>query len=108
MSGLRVLETSLYVDDLDAAGRFYHEVLGLEVRGRHPGRHVFFRCGGGLLLVFAPEATTGTTTVVDGTPIPLHGADGSGHVAFAQHRTNASCVSSRASVGSRDIRRHSA
>ena len=83
MSGLRVLETSLYVDDLDAAELFYHEVLGLEVRGRQSGRHVFFRCGGGVLLVFAPEATAGATAVVDGTPIPLHGADGPGHVAFA-------------------------
>jgi catechol 2,3-dioxygenase-like lactoylglutathione lyase family enzyme len=83
VSGLRVLETSLYVDDLDAAERFYHGVLGLEVRGRHPGRHVFFRCGGGVLLVFAPEATAGAASMVDGTPIPPHGADGPGHVAFA-------------------------
>jgi len=83
MSGLRVLETSLYVDDLDAAERFYHGVLGLDVSGRHPGRHVFFRCGDGVLLVFIPEATSGATTMVDGTPIPLHGANGPGHVAFA-------------------------
>ncbi len=83
MGGLRVLETSLYVDDLDAAERFYHGVLELEVHGRHPGRHVFFRCGGGVLLVFAPAATAVATAVVDGTSIPPHGADGPGHVAFA-------------------------
>jgi catechol 2,3-dioxygenase-like lactoylglutathione lyase family enzyme len=83
MSGLRVLETSLYVDDLAAAERFYHGVLELDVTGRHPGRHVFFRCGDGVLLVFLPEATSGGATMVDGTPIPLHGAEGPGHVAFA-------------------------
>ena len=83
MSGLRVLETSLYVDDLDAAERFYHGVLGLDVCGRHPGRHVFFRCGGSVLLVFVPETTAGATTLVDGTPIPLHGAHGPGHAALA-------------------------
>ncbi len=83
MGGLRVLETSLYVYDLDAAERFYHGVLGLDVCGRHPGRHVFFQCGEGVLLVFVPEATAGATTSVDGTAIPLHGADGPGHVAFA-------------------------
>ena len=83
MSGLRVLETSLYVDDLDAAERFYHGVLGLEVHGRHPGRHVFFSCGGGVLLVFAPAATATASAVVEGTTIPPHGADGPGHVAFA-------------------------
>lgn len=83
MNGLRVLETSLYVDDLDAAERFYHEVLGLEVCGRHPGRHVFFRCGGGVLLVFAPDTTSAVTSLVDGTAIPLHGAHGAGHAALA-------------------------
>ncbi len=55
----------------------------MDVCGRHSGRHVFFRCGAGVLLVFVPETTAGATTLVDGTAIPLHGADGPGHVAFA-------------------------
>jgi len=70
-----VLETSIYVDDLAAAERFYTEVLGLPVIGREAGRHVFFRCGAGVFLVFNPSATTNW-------PAP-HGARGPGHVAFA-------------------------
>lgn len=73
---LGVLETGLYVDDLGAAEQFYHDVLGLEVLFRAEGRHVFFRCGTGVVLVFNPEATR------DGDVL-THGAEGPGHVAFA-------------------------
>ena len=38
-----IVETAIYVDDLDAAEAFYRDVLGLEVLGREAGRHVFFR-----------------------------------------------------------------
>lgn len=72
-----VLETVLYADDLAAAERFYHDVLGLDVLFREEGRHVFFRCGAGVVLVFNPEATRA------GGTLPPHGAEGPGHVAFA-------------------------
>ena len=39
----RVLETILYVDDLDAAERFYGEVPGLELDSRKDGPPA--RCG---------------------------------------------------------------
>ena len=43
MQAKRVLETCLYVQDLDAAERFYRDVLGLEFVARHVrNRHVFF------------------------------------------------------------------
>jgi catechol-2,3-dioxygenase len=42
-----VVETALYVNDLDQAKSFYHGVLGLPVIGKEPGRHVFFQVGGG-------------------------------------------------------------
>jgi catechol 2,3-dioxygenase-like lactoylglutathione lyase family enzyme len=71
-----VLETGLYARDLDAAERFYHGVLGLEVLLREEGRHVFFRCGTGTVLVFKPGATQMSDTVP-------HGSVGAGHVAFA-------------------------
>jgi catechol 2,3-dioxygenase-like lactoylglutathione lyase family enzyme len=77
-----ILETAIYVDDLDAAEAFYGGVLGLERIGRVPGRHVFFRCGAGVLLVFDPKATE----VVDPKsplPVPPHGARGPGHLCFA-------------------------
>ena len=79
----RVLETSLYAPDLEAAAHFYGTVLGLELIGRQPDRHLFFRCGEGMLLVFNPAVTSTHATVVGGAPVPLHGAAGAGHVAFA-------------------------
>jgi catechol 2,3-dioxygenase-like lactoylglutathione lyase family enzyme len=73
----RVLETILYVDDLDAAERFYGEVLGLELDSRQPGLFVFFRCGRAMLLLFEPEAAS------VGRKVPAHGARSPGHACFA-------------------------
>jgi catechol 2,3-dioxygenase-like lactoylglutathione lyase family enzyme len=73
-----VLETCLYVDDLDAAEAFYTAVLGLECVGREAGRHVFLRCGSSLVLLFNPDRTQQPDNEV-----PRHGARGAGHVAFA-------------------------
>jgi catechol 2,3-dioxygenase-like lactoylglutathione lyase family enzyme len=83
MQPLRVLESCLYATDLDAAERFYGEVIGLELHAREDGRHVFFRCGNGMLLVFNPEHTSAVTTTVNGARLPLHGTHGAGHIAFA-------------------------
>ena len=77
MQAREILEASLYADDLDAAERFYGEVMGLRCVTRVPGRHVFFRCGGRMLLVFRAEATR------EGGMVPAHGTLGAGHVAFA-------------------------
>ncbi len=74
-----VLETCLYVDDLQAAEDFYQRVLGLELLSRQEGRHSFFRCGAGMLLLFEPTASEQPGDV------PTHGARGPGHVAFAAH-----------------------
>ena len=79
----RVLEACLYATDLDASERFYHGVLGLERYSNVPGRHVFFRCGDGMFLIFSPERTLGEPSLVGGAPVPTHGATGPGHVAFA-------------------------
>lgn len=78
MAIVGVLETALYARDLDAAEDFYARVLGLEVESKVPGRHLFLRSGGSMVLVFDPEATARSTG-----PVPPHGATGPGHVAFA-------------------------
>lgn len=83
MSVQGVLETCLYAERLEEAERFYTRVLGLEVLSREEGRHVFFRCGGGVFLLFHPGHTGTRQTFVAGSPVPLHGARGAGHVAFA-------------------------
>jgi catechol 2,3-dioxygenase-like lactoylglutathione lyase family enzyme len=73
----RVLETILYVDDLNAAEQFYGDVLGLELDSKKDGLFVFFKCGDGMLLLFEPKAA-GT-----GRNVPAHGARGPGHACFA-------------------------
>jgi catechol 2,3-dioxygenase-like lactoylglutathione lyase family enzyme len=83
-----ILETSVYARDLDAAERFYTTVLGLEVITRRAGRHVFLRCGRGVFLVFNPEQTESESTLVGGIALPLHGAHGPGHMAFAVHEAD--------------------
>ena len=77
-----ILETAVYVSDLEAAERFYAGVLGLEVILREAGRHVFFRCGVGVFLVFHPEATLHPSPAPGRISIPPHGCHGYEHVAF--------------------------
>lgn len=79
----RVLETALYTDDLPAANRFYGVVLGLEPIAVVEGRHLFFRCGNGVLLIFDRRSTATVPTSVNGVPVPMHGATGAGHMALA-------------------------
>ena len=61
---------------------FYAGVLGLPVFARVAERHIFFRCGDAMLLVFDPERTASAPGEVDGVPVPAHGAHGAGHVCF--------------------------
>lgn len=68
-------EAALYVDDLKVAERFWRR-LGLQLIGREEGRHVFFRAGRDMLLLFDAKATA------DAAGVPSHGADGPGHVAL--------------------------
>jgi len=77
-----VLETCLYAPDLAAAERFYAGVLGIEVFSREQGRHVFFRCGPTMLLLFNPARTSSAPGEVGGVAVPAHGTSGAGHVAF--------------------------
>ncbi|MEM6481638.1 MAG: VOC family protein [Pseudomonadota bacterium] len=77
-----VLEAALYTDDLNAARVFYRDIMGLTELVAVPERHVFFRAGSTILLVFNPDATK----VLSGNPalpVPPHGAHGPGHLCFA-------------------------
>ena len=77
----QVLETALYADDLDAAEAFYGGVLGLEKITRAGNRHVFYRCGPGVLLIFNPDETE-VHYKIGQLPVPPHGARGPGHLCF--------------------------
>ncbi len=78
MTGIiAVVETGIYVDDLDRAEVFYRDVLGLDLIGKEAGHHVFFRVGEtGVLLLFLPAST------LKGDQLPAHGATGPGHFAL--------------------------
>ena len=73
----RILETALYADDLDRAEAFYTLVLGLHLFAKEADRHLFFKFGGQMLLIFNPAKT------LQESEIAPHGARGAGHVAFA-------------------------
>jgi catechol 2,3-dioxygenase-like lactoylglutathione lyase family enzyme len=77
-----ILESALYVDDLDKAEAFYGEVLGLTRITRAEGRHVFFRCGDGVLLLFNADATEIPPPADASLPVPPHGTRGPGHLCF--------------------------
>jgi catechol 2,3-dioxygenase-like lactoylglutathione lyase family enzyme len=76
-----VLETSLYVDDLDRALAFYEGVLGLRRINEGyfaGGRGAALQVGTGpsVLLLFRAELTRA------GGELPAHGTTGAGHAAF--------------------------
>jgi catechol 2,3-dioxygenase-like lactoylglutathione lyase family enzyme len=77
MNGKAVVETAIYVDDLDVTETFSRTVLGLRVVGKEVGRHVFFQVGdAGVLPAFRADAT------LKGDQLPPHGAAGPGHFAL--------------------------
>jgi catechol 2,3-dioxygenase-like lactoylglutathione lyase family enzyme len=71
-----LLEFAVYGPDLDRLEQFYSDVFGLERIMRADGRLVALRCGHATLLLFDPAVTR-----VPG-PVPHHGAEGAGHIAF--------------------------
>jgi catechol 2,3-dioxygenase-like lactoylglutathione lyase family enzyme len=77
-----VIETALYVDDLDRARTFYVDVLGLELL-TSDSRFLAFDVGGrNVLLLFRRGATLEVVHLPGGT-IPPHGGHGPIHAAFA-------------------------
>jgi catechol 2,3-dioxygenase-like lactoylglutathione lyase family enzyme len=72
----KIKETCLYIDDLEVAFDFYHNILGLELISQVEDRHIFFRCGQSVLLCFIGEATKNEKN------LPPHYAVGKQHIAF--------------------------
>ncbi|MEX5729212.1 catechol 2,3-dioxygenase-like lactoylglutathione lyase family enzyme [Rhodovulum iodosum] len=80
-----VLEAALYAGDLDAAEAFYGGVLGLERIVRVGRRHVFFRAGHSVVLIFNPDETC-KPPAPGKLPVPPHGAHGPGHLCLSAGR----------------------
>jgi catechol 2,3-dioxygenase-like lactoylglutathione lyase family enzyme len=78
----RILETALYVDDLDQMVAFYRDVLGLRVLVENP-RVVSMDAGQAtVLLLFRRGATIAGVDIANGR-IPPHDGQGPVHLAFA-------------------------
>jgi len=83
MTPAAILESALYVTDLAAAEAFYTDILGLVLLGKVDGRHLFFRCGSGVLLIFNADATKIPPAPDARLKVPPHGTVGDGHLCFA-------------------------
>ncbi|ARQ01984.1 VOC family protein [Pseudorhodoplanes sinuspersici] len=77
-----VLETALYVDDLETAARFYEQVLELPVLTQDSRFRAYDVGGRNVLLLFHRGATLETVHLPGGT-IPPHDGHGPLHIAFA-------------------------
>jgi catechol 2,3-dioxygenase-like lactoylglutathione lyase family enzyme len=77
-----VLETCLYVEDVEQAARFYEELFGLR-RLASDERFCAFDVGGRSVLLLFLRGGTRKPVAVDGGVIPPHGGSGPLHFAFA-------------------------
>jgi len=86
----RLLETAIYVEDLERSARFYQQVLGfgpiegttLEMQAQSRVLRPLHIPGGQVLLLF-PKGSAMTTAVLPGGTIPPHDGAGRLHLAFA-------------------------
>lgn len=97
-----ILEAALYVNDLAEAEDFYGTLLGLTEVVRVENRHVFYRVGQTILLLFNPQATR-IPTSNPRLPVPPHGTTGHGHVCFAASREEISQWCQRLAAASIEI-----
>lgn len=76
-----VVETSLYVDDLERAGRFYETLFGLQAMLSDDRMRGYAVPNSQVLLLFKKNGSTSPTPMPGGT-IPPHDGDGRLHLAF--------------------------
>jgi catechol-2,3-dioxygenase len=72
----QIKETCIYFRDLEKAKAFYHAALELPIISHVKDKHIFFRAGNSVLLVFNPEDSR-----LKKSP-PAHFAEGKCHFAF--------------------------
>ena len=78
----RVLETALYVADLERSTKFYQELFGFALLLSEDRLHALNVAGHNVLLLFKKSASTQPSVYPGGT-IPPHDGHGTLHMAFA-------------------------
>lgn len=78
----RIIETPLYVDDVERSASFYERTLGLE-RMATGDRLIPMDAGGGSVLLIFRRGVTDQTSSFEGGSIPPHDGSGRCHFAFA-------------------------
>ncbi len=78
----RVLETALYVEDLDRAVEFYERVIGLSALSKGD-RLAAMDAGEGTVLLLFLRGATASGVSFEGGRIPPHDGAGPAHFAFA-------------------------
>jgi len=80
----RVLETALYVKDVNRAVEFYERVLGFSVlvKSAEPERLVAMDVGGNHVLLLFKDGETWRDVTLPGGKIPGFDGTGKGHTAF--------------------------
>lgn len=76
MKILKIKETCLYIRDLERAKIFYEQVLELPLISYLEDKHVFFKAGSSVLLLFNPEDSKNKISP------PAHYGEGAQHFAF--------------------------
>jgi catechol 2,3-dioxygenase-like lactoylglutathione lyase family enzyme len=76
MKFLKIKETCLYVQDLEKARNFYHNLLELPIINYAERKHLFLRAGDSVLLLFNPEDSKNKSSP------PAHFGGGKQHFAF--------------------------
>lgn len=77
-----VIETALYVDDIERARTFYHDTLGLPLMSAD-NRFLAFDVGGRSVLLLFHRGGTLETVRLPGGAIPPHDGHGPLHMAFS-------------------------
>lgn len=73
---LRIAEVCIYGRDLERMRAFYDALFGTTPVLQEEGRHIFYRLGDIMFLIFNPDRTR------ESGDVPPHGCYGEGHVAF--------------------------
>jgi catechol 2,3-dioxygenase-like lactoylglutathione lyase family enzyme len=78
-----VVETAMYVQDMNRAEKFYEEILGLRRVGGADDRFRAYDVAGRSILLLFQQGTTSEPLRLPGGVIPPHDGSGHNHFAFA-------------------------